>query len=177
MDQATLRRFLSKVQTTNGGCHVWTGADNGAGYGVLKVGSQRDGTRRQALAHRLSYEHHVGPIPDGLLVCHHCDNRRCVNPEHLFAGTYGDNAQDMWDKGRHERPAGDASALHKWQRDNPDRVYRGERHHKSKLTSAQVADIRAALAAGTSGSRLAESFGVSRSAISHIKSGRTRAKG
>ena len=73
-------------------CWNWTGA-TANGYGVLNFGGQ-------VRAHRLAYETFVGPIPDGLLVCHRCDNPRCVNPGHLFVGTNSDNTRDMVSKGR-----------------------------------------------------------------------------
>lgn len=96
-------RLLGMVSDFTGGCWVRRGASTLRGYSVIKVGSLVDGTRRQALAHRVSYEIYVGTIPDGLLVLHKCDNRRCVNPGHLFLGTAKDNTADMMAKGRSSR--------------------------------------------------------------------------
>lgn len=59
---------------------------------------------KQKFVHRLAFETYVGVIPDGLYVLHHCDNPRCHNPEHLYAGTLSDNMRDMWSRGRHEPP-------------------------------------------------------------------------
>ena len=76
-------------------CWEWQGAMNRYGYGRVYWPK-----RGPVLAHRVAYELEHGPIPEGLFVCHHCDNRRCVNELHLFLGTARDNALDMMAKGR-----------------------------------------------------------------------------
>ena len=90
-----LTRFQKRVDTrTPDVCWEWRGAKNTAGYGKMWVeGKIVD-------AHRVAYMLYVGPIGDGLLVCHTCDQPSCVNPAHLFLGTYTDNMQDAKAKGR-----------------------------------------------------------------------------
>lgn len=118
-------RFWPKVQITPA-CWEWTASQNGRGYGQIGRGCAGEGT---ALAHRVSYEIHHGDIPAGLIVRHKCDNRVCVNPDHLELGTHADNTQDMLERGRANPP-------------------RGERSGNAKLTAEQVASIRAVPAGG-----------------------------
>ncbi len=75
-------------------CREWPGPFAGKGYGQFKG----------AYVHRRAYAEAHGPIPDGLLVCHHCDNPPCYNPEHLFLGTHSDNSKDAVSKGRMRAP-------------------------------------------------------------------------
>lgn len=78
------------------GCWLWIGKVNNAGYGRIGLGSRG----RAAFAHRVSFQIHRGPIPAGMLVCHRCDTRSCINPDHLFVGSAADNTADMLKKGR-----------------------------------------------------------------------------
>ena len=104
------------------------------------------------LAHRLSWEMAYGSIPEGMCVCHRCDVRNCVNPEHLFLGTRADNNRDMVAKGRHTRGEGRSSA---------------------KLKEFHIPFIRSAKSNGMETNELAWCFGVSRTAIDNVVNGKT----
>lgn len=89
------QRFDAKVMPEPmSGCHLWIGALDRKGYGSFRSEG------RTVRAHRLAWEREHGPIPDGLYVCHRCDNPGCVNPDHLFLGTQGRNLRDMARRGR-----------------------------------------------------------------------------
>lgn len=138
--------FYAHCSTTETGqCWRWNGRLGHGGYGRLGY------SRKTYMAHRLSYELHYGSIPDGLWVCHHCDNPRCVNPAHLFLGTPADNTTDMIRK---------------------DRNARGEKQTNAKLTEAQVREILRLRNEGVGNIALAEQFGVGKTHISHIVTGR-----
>jgi hypothetical protein len=115
--------FWSRVKKgASGECWEWQSYRNDCGYGVVR-------TKRNALlrAHRIAYEFAHGPVPEGMFVCHRCDNPPCCNPAHLFAGTPADNNRDMYSKHRESR----------------DHGLKGERNHAAKLSDADVLTIRA----------------------------------
>lgn len=99
MNHARVRQLISErsIPVTESGCWLWTHGES-SGYGSLRTKERLYG------AHRASYEAFVGPIPDGMCVCHKCDVRLCVNPEHFFIGDRAANNADARAKGRNPRP-------------------------------------------------------------------------
>lgn len=94
-------RFWEKVVRKGANdCWLWTAATDNHGYGQIMLGSYRSANKRPHKAHRVAWELMRGPIPDGMLVCHRCDNPRCCNPSHLFLGDQRANMRDASDKGR-----------------------------------------------------------------------------
>lgn len=133
--------------TQVGECIEWQGKTQQDGYGCL--GYQR----KHWLAHRLSWTLNNGPIPDGICVCHRCDNPRCVRVDHLFLGSHAENMADMKTKGRRRG------------------INTCDQNGRAKLTSAQVQEIKQRYVRGSSSNgqvSLAAEFGVSQSAISCI---------
>jgi hypothetical protein len=96
-------RFARHYTKMSSGCWEWTGCRLKTGYGKFNTGKTSEGETKTVYAHRFSYELHFGPIPEGLIVCHRCDNPRCVNPDHLFVGSHVDNVRDAVLKGRQGR--------------------------------------------------------------------------
>lgn len=158
----TFKRSLVQRTDRSSGCWVWRGLPNKGGY-------VRTSLRGVCMyVHRASWVFHNGPIPDGMLVCHKCDNPPCCNPEHLFLGTHKDNANDAAFKGR--LMSGDKS----WTRHNPEKLRRGEAHHNAKLNKDLVLEIRSLYSSGEHGKRaLARRFCLDKSTISSVVSGKT----
>lgn len=126
------------------GCWLWLAAVR-KGYGVISINNKSVG------AHRASWIAFKYESPDGMLVCHSCDNRLCVNPDHLFLGTPQSNMDDMKNKGRANAPCGEHQGL-------------------ARLTEVAVAEI---LSSSEGGPALAERFGVSKESIYAVRRGET----
>ena len=145
-------RLLSNIEVDqNTGCWNWTGntfgGEGGSGYGRMTI----DG--KNAVAHRVSYQHFKGDIPEGLFICHSCDNRLCINPDHLNPGTHTENMNDMVRAGHSSR---------------------GERNGQALLTKEDVVEIKKLISSNkVTYRRIGKMFGVSRYAIKDIASGRT----
>lgn len=121
MPTKVVERFFSRLPEERPPDSCWeiTGPSFPFGYGRIDFSAEK--RQHSVSAHRVSYMLFVGPIPEGLVICHRCDNPPCCNPDHLFLGTFADNANDMAVKGRSARGAGNWAA---------------------KLTEANVREIR-----------------------------------
>lgn len=138
----TVLEFEDKILKTDA-CWLWSGMIHKDGYGGISI------NRVSFKAHRVSYELYKGAIPEGMLVCHSCDVRNCVNPKHLFLGSHTDNMRDMKEKGRA----------------NKDKRGGG----KPKLSHSLAIEIRGLFSAGVYNHRqLAERYNVGRAAIHNI---------
>jgi hypothetical protein len=143
MSNLTIEQRFWKYVNKSDGCWEWTGQKTTSmGYGRI-----RDTGNKYIRSHRLSYELHIGPIPDDMLVLHACDNPSCVNPSHLFLGTHQENTNDRVKKGRSAHGEGNGSA---------------------RLTRSQVLDIRKRAGEWGSQKALAKEYGVSSSRINEI---------
>lgn len=146
-DKSFQKRFYKKVLKSDG-CWEWQASLNHGGYGQIGFNGG------VLYAHRAAWILANGPIPDGLYVCHKCDNRKCCNPEHMFLGTFEDNMNDKVQKGRQNRPV-------------------GEKHPKAVLTWDAVKDIRTRVGAGERQVDIAKEYGVSPATIGGVVHNRT----
>lgn len=138
-------------------CWPWQGARFPKGYGTIGSGIKEPvrgkGLGRNKLTHRVSWEIHHGPIPEDMLVCHHCDNPPCVNPAHLFLGTPLDNSRDRDAKGR-------------------QRYLRGETHQSAKMKEKQILEILDLLRSGRTQRSIARQYGINRMIVYDVAHGR-----
>lgn len=139
-------RILSRVRIEDNGCHIFTGAKDGCGYGRVKnIGTA-------VATHRWAWQQANGPVPQGMQVLHRCDNPSCINPAHLWLGTHADNMADKRAKGRsHNVPTG-----------------RAHRRPTAKISESQAKEIKHMLEQGIRQAKIAAFFGVSRNLISEI---------
>jgi hypothetical protein len=135
------QRFLTKVKKVESGCHEWQAGKARGGYGKFVRWPKTE------TAHRVAYELFIKPIPEGKWVLHRCDNRLCVNPEHLFLGDSAANIKDMDEKQR--------------------------RGTKSRLTYANVEEIKQMLNDRYTQQAIAKKFNVHQTTIGRIKLGKT----
>ncbi len=149
----TVEKLLSFVDASGpGACWEWTKSTSKSGYGNISINGK---TR---LVHRVSFEIFNGEIPDRMIVCHRCDRRNCINPNHLFLGTHKDNTQDMIKKGRQHVPLGKEH----WH-------FNGNK----KLCPDDVVKIKRKIKEGFSSVKIASDFNVTTSSISGIKNNKT----
>jgi len=147
-------RFWAYVEKS-AGCWEWRGGLFSGGYGQFRWGS------RKMRAHRVSWQLANGDVPVGMCVCHRCDNRKCVRPDHLFLGTQADNIRDRDSKGR--GPKG---------RPNPKNSKPGESNPSAKLCREDVDRIRILASSGYTQRAIATAFRMSESQIGNIVHGR-----
>ena len=145
-------RCLSNPET---GCLEWQGCTQGNGYGRVTIGGVTQ------YVHRAMHTAAIGEIPEGMDVCHRCDNRKCANPQHLFAGTRLTNMRDAVAKGRQAK--GEALSV----------LHRGDTCSLAKLNTLQVIEIRGRADAGEHISLIARHFNCSTDNIRKIKNRQT----
>lgn len=148
-DGELLDRLMGRTVETKTGCMEFTGHRDPLGYGKITMRG------KGMLAHRAAYVLSKGPIPDGMLVCHKCDNPPCINPDHLFIGTDYENTMDAVKKGRKFIPDS-----------------RGSSHGGSKITESDVKEIRR-MSGEISQKKIGEIFDLNQATVSNIITKRT----
>jgi len=156
---AEKKRFYAKIDTT-GTCWEWHGSMAPNGYGQFY---REKGKSRQA--HRIAWEYENGEIPQGLYVCHKCDNRKCCRPDHLFLGTHSDNMRDMVSKNRHNTVPGCFAML-------KVRNCSGSRNPQAKLSEEDAELIKSIPKVYGRGAKVARHFGVHEEIVSGIWRGK-----
>lgn len=146
-------------------CWNWTGPKHTNGYARLAVGKSGGPNFFVDSGHRFSWKLFQGEIPEGMQINHRCDNRRCVNPSHLFLGTQMDNMRDKIAKGR-------ASCGEKHSLATKIKTPRGSQNPTAKLVEADIPQILELAKAGKFQREIAAQFGVSKTAIGYILRGR-----
>lgn len=157
MDKRTIKRpvkerFFEKVKVTNDSedCWEWQASKNMGGYGYFSL------NRKCVTAHRACWIIHFGEIENHLMICHKCDNRLCVNPNHLYKGTFDDNMRDMFERKRNTKPP----------------VFYGIDNPMNKLTVEQVKEIQSTLEKPIERGQItamARHYGVDRKLLYNIK--------
>ena len=139
MESLLAGRYQAVTET---GCWLWEGSVGTNGYGAAFL------KRKRLAVHRLAYSCWVGPIPEGMMICHKCDTRTCINPNHLYAGTALTNNRDTVARGRRVPIIGAG-------------------HKRAKLDEAKVKDIRRNIS-GLSQKDMASKYGVDKSVINEV---------
>lgn len=135
-------KFFDKIIYSNETeCHLWNAAIGRTGYGRFQVKG------KGIYAHRFSYIFWIGLIPEGMCVLHKCDNRSCVNPNHLFLGTYKDNTKDMFNKGRQHLTDGTRNGMAKLTLEQVNKIRNDRRKQRIiaedyNISTAQVSRIK-----------------------------------
>lgn len=154
--QKLITRF-SRMYDATSGCWIWLGYLDDKGYGRFGTFAGDDAKiMGMGLAHRIAYRLYIGEIPSGAVVCHTCDEPRCVRPSHLFVGTQADNIRDMWRKGRARVPHRQV----------------GEANHNARISWEDAKNIRHLyFAERRSQQEIAEFFGLTQPYVSRVARG------
>lgn len=154
MNTEQIRRFWKQVDIIHERpdcCWEWKGYRKNDGYGRVTIDS------KDCMSHRVAYQLKIGQIPDGMLVCHSCDNPPCCNPSHLFVGSHSDNMKDMASKKRGKKIG-----------------IKGDANIHSKLSDDKVYEMRSLYLSGMPTRKLVKLFGLSRTQTIRITNFRSR---